>query len=184
MKALTVANYILSLGVRGNRPTISNLKLQKLLYYCQGAHLALLDKPLFADPIVAWPHGPVVEDVYHCYKNYGSRSITSLVSVPDDELTPNMCMLIQWVFAQCAQYAVWQLRNMTHEEAPWLQTEPQAEMSQGLMKQFFKQRIKKLPASELQNSESPGQAFLSGVGLFLDGFANALSFGILSQKDD
>ena len=47
---------------------ISNLKLQKLLYYAQGSFLAVTDSPLFDDPIVAWQHGPVVESVYHEYK--------------------------------------------------------------------------------------------------------------------
>ena len=36
---------------------ISNLKLQKLLYYAQGCFLAVTGKPLFSDPIVAWQHG-------------------------------------------------------------------------------------------------------------------------------
>lgn len=39
---------------------ISNLKLQKLLYYAQGCYLALRDKSLFCDNILAWKHGPVV----------------------------------------------------------------------------------------------------------------------------
>lgn len=30
---------------------ISNLKLQKLLYYSQGFHLAIFNKPLFFEPI-------------------------------------------------------------------------------------------------------------------------------------
>ena len=49
---------------------ISNLKLQKLLYYAQGCTLALKNAPLFDDPIVAWQHGPVVESIYHKYKSY------------------------------------------------------------------------------------------------------------------
>ena len=54
---------------------ISNLKLQKLLYYAQGSFLAVTDKPLFEDNIVAWCHGPVVESVYHEYKSNGSNGI-------------------------------------------------------------------------------------------------------------
>ncbi len=55
--------------------TISNLKLQKLLYYAQGIFLAINDEPLFEEPILAWAHGPVVESVYHEYKAYGSSGI-------------------------------------------------------------------------------------------------------------
>ena len=39
---------------------ISNLKLQKLLYYAQGTFLAVTGFPLFDDAIEAWTHGPVV----------------------------------------------------------------------------------------------------------------------------
>jgi uncharacterized phage-associated protein len=59
----------------------SNLKLQKLLYYAQGHHLALEDTPLFREAIQAWSHGPVVPDVYHEYKSYGSGDL----AVVDDD---------------------------------------------------------------------------------------------------
>ena len=35
---------------------ITNLKLQKLLYYAQGCYLAKYDKVLFKDDFVAWEH--------------------------------------------------------------------------------------------------------------------------------
>ena len=54
---------------------ISNLKLQKLVYYAQGFYSAMFDKPLFNNTISAWIHGPVVEDLYHDYKQYGSNPI-------------------------------------------------------------------------------------------------------------
>ena len=54
---------------------ISNLKLQKLLYYAQGAVLAITGSPLFDDDIVAWEHGPVVPTVYHLYKHNGRNGI-------------------------------------------------------------------------------------------------------------
>ena len=47
---------------------ISNLKLQKLLYYAQGSFLAIKDIPLFDDNLLAWVHGPVVNEVYQEYK--------------------------------------------------------------------------------------------------------------------
>ena len=55
--------------------SISNLKLQKLLYYAQGCFLAVHDKLLFADSILAWQHRPVVESVYKIYKSFGANGI-------------------------------------------------------------------------------------------------------------
>ena len=54
---------------------VSNLELQKLLYYAQGHHLAERGTPLFDDEIQAWSHGPVVKDVYHRLKHFGSGNV-------------------------------------------------------------------------------------------------------------
>lgn len=51
IKALNVAKYLLSLVNQDNGDTISNLKLQKLLYYVQGYYLAYFNKPLFNEKI-------------------------------------------------------------------------------------------------------------------------------------
>lgn len=44
---------------------LTNLKLQKLLYYQQGFHLAVFGIPLFNEDVEAWMYGPVVPDVYN-----------------------------------------------------------------------------------------------------------------------
>lgn len=58
--AMTVAKYFLSIPDRESGELISNLKLQKLLYYAQGYHVAMhgVSKPLFVEKIYAWKHGP------------------------------------------------------------------------------------------------------------------------------
>ncbi len=54
------AKYFLAQTSEDAGDLISNLKLQKLLYYAQGFHLALYDEPLFPEAIEAWTHGPVL----------------------------------------------------------------------------------------------------------------------------
>src|SRR5690606_17024633 len=70
-----VANYFLSQSNADAGDLISNLKLQKLVYYAQGFSLALLDEPLFEDEIEAWMHGPVVPALYREFKTHGSAGI-------------------------------------------------------------------------------------------------------------
>ena len=60
---------------------ITHLKLQKLLYYAQGISLAIHDKPLFRENIVAWPHGPVVKEVYDIFCKYGRN----FIDISEDE---------------------------------------------------------------------------------------------------
>ena len=52
-KALDIANKIVSKTDLEHGDTISNLKLQKMMYYQQGFHLAYFGTPLFDEDIVA-----------------------------------------------------------------------------------------------------------------------------------
>ena len=47
---------------------ITNLKLQKLLYYVQAISLQVFEKLAFKEKIMAWSYGPVVNEVYQKYK--------------------------------------------------------------------------------------------------------------------
>ena len=64
--ALDVARYIINYSNKKDYH-ISNLKLQKLLYFTQAYYLAFTDshKPCFPERIEAWNFGPVVPEVYH-----------------------------------------------------------------------------------------------------------------------
>lgn len=118
--AITIAKWFVA-WAKANDAELSNLKLQKLLYYSQGYHLARRGKPLFEDPIQAWSHGPVVEKVYHAFKKHGSGDLSlpkeDEFDWPDvDEDTTQF--LIQ-IWDQLGCFAAWRLRDMTHSEAPW-----------------------------------------------------------------
>ncbi len=73
MTASEAARYFLAL--QDDEDSISNLKLQKLLYYAQGFSLALTGKPLFNDQIKAWIHGPVVPSVWADYRECGAGPV-------------------------------------------------------------------------------------------------------------
>ena len=116
--ALEVARYFLSLTDEEAGDLISNLKLQKLLYYAQGFHLAIFREHLFPEPIEAWAHGPVVTDVYHQYKEYGSEPIPtedvdfSLFDADEKEF-------LNEIYCEFGQFSAWKLRAITHDEPPW-----------------------------------------------------------------
>ncbi len=108
----------------GGYEGISNMKMQKLLYFAQGIHLAITGKPLFSDPIEAWQHGPVVPDVYHWLKKFGSNSV-EIEDTPDiinaigkmPALNEQSLVL---AYDNYAIYTAWQLRNITHKPgSPW-----------------------------------------------------------------
>ena len=67
--ARDVANYFLSLVDEDQGDSISNLRLQKLMYYAQGYLLALKDRPLIHEEFEAWEHGPVIPGLYNSFRN-------------------------------------------------------------------------------------------------------------------
>ena len=62
-----VANRLLELG-RERQLTIDPMKVQKLIYYAHGWHLALTGKPLLDRSVEAWQYGPVLPDVYRAFQ--------------------------------------------------------------------------------------------------------------------
>lgn len=74
-KALDIAKKLIFLAQQDEAnggECLTNLKLQKLLYYQQGFHLAAFDAPLFNDSMESWMYGPVVPVVYDTYSHCGA----------------------------------------------------------------------------------------------------------------
>ncbi|MCU6786400.1 Panacea domain-containing protein [Aedoeadaptatus acetigenes] len=115
---------------------ISNLKLQKLLYYAQGTFLAIHNQKLFNDPIVAWKHGPVVESVYQNFKSYGASGIDQFQEVKLDDETVDLLIEVYDVFGK---YSAWGLREMTHQEDPWKNTNQSDVIDPRLIKKYFEE---------------------------------------------
>ncbi|PND52553.1 MULTISPECIES: Panacea domain-containing protein [Rhodococcus] len=100
---------------------VSNLKLQKLLYYAQGHRLGSVGEPLFGDELEAWAHGPVVRSVYHAFKDYGKSPIDPDPALEDfdwDDFKEIEDFLID-VWDRYGSLAAWALRERTHREPPW-----------------------------------------------------------------
>ena len=143
-RAIDVANYFLAKNVGTDDDGISNLKLQKLVYYAQGFHMAITGTPLFGESIQAWAHGPVVPALYHEFKNNGSNLIPPPVGFNAEEnFTVEQIDLLNEVNNVFGQFSAWRLREMTHQEAPWLAHEETAdEISVEEMRQYFVTRLR------------------------------------------
>jgi len=136
-----VARYFLALSNdEESGELMSNLKLQKLVYYAQGFHLALYDKPLFNEPIEAWTHGPVTPDLYRLYKEYGSGAIPQPKEIDFDQYGEQLENLLNEVFSVYGQFSAWKLRELTHEEPPWKNAYNKKEkiISHDELKEYFK----------------------------------------------
>ena len=133
--ALAVAKYILSLQ------PMTNLRLQKTLYFIQVAFLLTRERGIFDDEIEAWQYGPVVPSVYNEYK-YSSRNILTYNREMEIELFETFrnlgitneniieevdrldrdfesVDLIQEMLGRLENFTDWQLVEKTHTYAIW-----------------------------------------------------------------
>lgn len=125
MDIMDVANFFIDTANAGDPDeddAITNMKLNKLLFFAQAASMQRFGKPLFDAPIEAWKHGPVVDQVYHTFKSYGRNGIDKTYGDFDwRTLDPEVLNLLCDVYRQYAvDYSASGLRRMTHEDdTPW-----------------------------------------------------------------
>ena len=144
-KALDIAKKLI-FKAQNDEPNggerLTNLKLQKLLYYQQGFHLAFFGTPLFAEDVEAWMYGPVVPAVYDEYSAYGSSALPEVkepVSLSEDEEE-----LFNEVYDAYREFSAIGLMNRTHSERPWLDAVPHDRgtvITQESMMAYFKTHI-------------------------------------------
>lgn len=122
---------------------LTQLKLQKLLYYAQGYHLALTGERLFEDAVVAMPHGPVVSNVYRDYSSQrtGVYTITEPIEGDPTKLTQPMSEVLSEVMTVMGQFSAWRLRDMTHSETPWSETGMGREITPESLVAHFKEQV-------------------------------------------
>lgn len=123
--AMLVARFLIFLKEHDPRGLeLSNLKLQKLLYYCQGKYLEMYRVPLFQEDIEAWKYGPVVPNVYFNFKHFGDLDIRD--NDPDtfnpNNLTQRELSIIAYVWKDLGELRAGTLVDKTHNESPWLNT--------------------------------------------------------------
>lgn len=154
-KAIEIANFLLEL-FKFDEEGLTNLKLNKLLYFAQGFSYQRLGKPLFADEIEAWSYGPVVSEVYKIFQPCGRNPITPTDEIV--ELSSEEEELLIDVAREYGRYSASGLVSMTHKAGtPWSQVYKQHEnkvISQTLIKDYFIEGEDQLPMLELNFNES------------------------------
>jgi len=70
-----VANFVLDFCDRKKR-VVTNLALQKIVYFCHVWYLVEYKRPLIKQRFEAWTHGPVLQYLYREFKDFESKPIT------------------------------------------------------------------------------------------------------------
>ncbi len=132
---LDVCRYVIKYS-NENDYGVSNLKLQKILYFIQ-AYFLLKKKdhtPCFNEKIEAWNFGPVVPEAYYEYKQYGSGDIPTQesyiisdgkwnfkrIKFDDTVIVDEDKALIKKVVDTFVDYSATDLVSLTHRQSPWI----------------------------------------------------------------
>jgi len=118
MKSIDVAKLFL-LWARRDGDLITNLKMQKLLYYAQAWHLVFFKRQLFSDAIEAWSFGPVVPEAYRFFKRYKAAPISCEGNDISGELTKNQMQFLNDFYGKFIGLSAHELVNISHSEDPW-----------------------------------------------------------------
>lgn len=123
--AKEIADYVIylasqkTIGDGGEKEGITNLKLQKILYFIEAYYLSVKGKSAFVDDILAWEYGPVVPDIYHRFKHYENKPIFSeegyTCSLPNEDKK-----IIQEVWTTFDKFSAGRLVEITHNHEPWI----------------------------------------------------------------
>ena len=130
--ARAIANRILDL-FDSVENSISNKKINKLVYYCHAFSLVRLGRPLIKNHVEAWKHGPVVRVVYEAFKDFEFRPIIGRASafnfangvdetVGDNTIPDEAIDLISRVVGYYVKFTADELEDLSHvHNGPWAQ---------------------------------------------------------------
>lgn len=136
------------------------MKLQKLLYYCQGYSLGLTGRPLFNDSIEGWHYGPVVRSVYKEYKDFKGQCLPLDLAPCMPKVDDYVAGIANIVMRDKGKYSATTLMNMTHREPAWQEawqtgqsySFPDAPLSHETMKRYFSDILNVEMSSTVEDS--------------------------------
>lgn len=143
MTALEVAKYLL-FKANFDGESVTNLKMQKLLYYAQAWYIVNYSVPLFEDPIKAWKFGPIVENAYHYFKRFKYSPIQFANREKIEEKIPEQeKKYLDEFYPIFIKYSASDLTQLSHNEAPWRETPQGMTISIEKIKKFYEDQYKK-----------------------------------------
>lgn len=77
MNALDAANFFVELANAEEDGRMTNLKLNRLVYFAQAWSLEKFSRPLFEEEAEAWQYGPVIPSVYRAFRPCGRNRISA-----------------------------------------------------------------------------------------------------------
>ena len=121
-KVLDVAKYVIDKCSADGHP-ISNLQLQKILYYIQAYFLKNTEQSFFEEDMEAWQFGPVAPSAYSQYCGFGSLPIKECYPEIKIEMTEAEKAKVDQIIMEKREKKPWELVAETHQDGmAWSRT--------------------------------------------------------------
>ncbi len=159
---LDVAKYVINYS-HDVGASITNLKLQKILYYIQAAFLVKKQERCFGERIVAWELGPVSIETYNMYKHYGREEIPKqapreemqfdgekfAIKIKEVDISNQLKVLDKKIIEEVVEAYKevkdpFELVKKTHIERPWKDTTRNDEIKCEKIKEYYSHHIEKI----------------------------------------
>jgi len=122
---LQVAKYIV-----GRQKSVTTMKLQKLVYYCQAWSMVWEEIPLFNEKIQAWANGPVCPDLFKFHKGRYVLSLSDFSAIEDYSFNTAQKTTMNKVLSFYGDKDPNWLSELTHKEAPWKEARVNVKMGE------------------------------------------------------
>lgn len=116
--AIDIAKYVINYEIDQGR-TVTNLRLQKLLYFVQAKVLMETEYPCFNDVMEAWEYGPVVPAVYKEFCRY--RNLPIEKQSLNTKIESTITALIENILEFLSGISTSELVQITHCQDPWVE---------------------------------------------------------------
>ncbi|NEZ47944.1 DUF4065 domain-containing protein [Clostridium niameyense] len=156
---LDVCRLIINYCAEKRHP-ISNIKLQKILYYVQAAFLVEKKKICFEEKILNWTYGPVVEEAYREFRIYGGQNIPkqeeyntisynsidskihfSKETFDESKFCEDDEKIIKKIVDLYIDKEPFYLVKKTHKEDPWLNTSQNEVISIESIRKYYEENL-------------------------------------------
>ena len=165
--ALEAANFLVFL-MKDSYDDLTNMKINKLLYYAQGHYLKEHGYPLFNEKIYAWDHGPLVKEVYGKYKSYHDKPINTCDEREALSLDDDIKSFLLEIARVYGRYTAPALRNMTHKpNTPWDKTQNETEIAISLINDYFVKYEEPIKPIEIDMSDDGFIGYHDDSGVFV-----------------
>lgn len=142
---------------------ISNLTLQKILFFCHAWHMVDTDEPLIKHEFEAWQHGPVLQYVYRQFRACEDRAISQRATKLDPhtgkqievraDFKSDTVERIRGVIKFYGKMAPWDLVDLSHVNGgPWDEVfnnssriNPGMKISHDAVKEYYSRAVEGRP---------------------------------------